>query len=155
MRSEKLRYTKGYKYRTEETYIIQTNIIPGKEVKNGNIILTKEGILIILAGYSSDGPSGPTIDTKDFMPGAFVHDALYELLRRSRDEMIGSSITRQGKPVIVHASFDDLRKEADRFLRDLILEDGMWKWRANYIYKGVRMGGFESAFNNRKIYSAP
>ncbi len=41
------------------------------------ITLLREGLLFISAGYSSDGPSAPTIDTKSFMLGAFVHDALY------------------------------------------------------------------------------
>jgi hypothetical protein len=40
------------------------------------IILLREGLLFISVGYSSDGPSGPTINTKSFILGAFVHDAL-------------------------------------------------------------------------------
>jgi len=37
------------------------------------------GSLCIREGYSWDGPSGPAIDTVDFMRGSLVHDALYQL----------------------------------------------------------------------------
>lgn len=154
-RSEKLKWTEGYKYRTSETFFIFTNILPFDEIKIGRITLTKEGQLIIDAGYSWDGPSGPTIDTKNFMVGGVVHDALYEILRcptRPLDRRC--DISRDGN--ITHAAdHEQVREEADRTLRELILEDGMCTFRANYVYKGVRLGGVDSAEKPRKIYSAP
>jgi len=42
-----------------------------------------DGGLLIKAGYSWDGPSGSAIDTKNFMQGSLVHDALYQLLREN------------------------------------------------------------------------
>jgi hypothetical protein len=55
---------------------------PEKELCSDAIMITllREGLLFISVGYSSDGPSGPTIDAKSFMLGAFVHDALYEAM---------------------------------------------------------------------------
>ena len=43
--------------------------------------LNTKGHLIIKRSYAWDGPSGPTIDTKNFMRGSLVHDALYQLMR--------------------------------------------------------------------------
>ena len=47
----------------------------------GLLEITSEGELIIRNGYSWDGPSGPTIDTKNFMQGSLIHDALCQLMR--------------------------------------------------------------------------
>lgn len=65
-----------------------------------------------------DGPSGPTIDTKEFMRGAFVHDALYQLIREG------------------HLLMRD-RKQADKILRRMCIEDGMSRFRAWYVYEAV------------------
>jgi hypothetical protein len=37
--------------------------------------------LTVKAGYPWDGPSGPTLDTPNNVPGSLPHDALYELMR--------------------------------------------------------------------------
>jgi len=71
------------KYRASESIAVILPLFPEKELCSDAkmINLLRERLLFISAGYSSDGPSGPTIDTKSFMLGAFVHDALYEMLR--------------------------------------------------------------------------
>lgn len=162
-------YTEGYKYRLSSTVVFRTNIHPAAEVKCGGIVLTTDGILVILGGYSSDGPSGLTIDTRTFMFGAFVHDALYELLRSA--EMDGKCIIVQPehdrpgvvngvysgdiKPKITAATHEEIRQEADRILADICIEDGMLPFRVKYVYKAVRLGGVDSAKVKRKVFTAP
>ena len=63
-----------------------------------------KGFLYIYTGYRWDGPSGPTFDTKENMRGALIHDVLYQSMRLG----------------ILDQSFRD---DADRILRDLMLED--------------------------------
>lgn len=172
-RTPAVSWTDGYNYRLESTIVYQTCIFPYEEFKSGGIILTTCGKLIILGGYSSDGPSGPTIDTTTFMFGAFVHDGLYEILRCSQmplhhqcnivqpdslrlgEEAEIYRIPSEHKPVIIAASHEQVREEADRTLVDLVLQDGMMRFRANYVFKGVRVGGLNSARDRRKLYSAP
>ena len=62
-------------------------------------------------GYGRDGPSGPTLDTRDFIRGSLVHDALYQLMREG---LLDHSIHR---------------------------EDGMTALRAWWVYQGVRLFG--------------
>lgn len=89
-------------------------------------------------GYACDGPSGPTIDTKTFMRGAFVHDALYQMIRAG----------------ILHADF---RKKADQELLCICLEDGMNVIRAYVVYFMVRLFGAKAASkeNIKKVQTAP
>lgn len=132
-------YQKGYKYQLIDDFEIQTCIKQPYEIKGRRYIhLTKDGLLTIRAGYAWDGPSGPTIDTKTFMRGALVHDALYQLMR------LGT------------LSFDH-RETADRELRRICLEDGMWRIRAWYVYRAVRrLAGMAALPKNiRAIHVAP
>tara|TARA_R110000851_G_scaffold9579_3_gene35584 strand:- start:33580 stop:34044 length:465 start_codon:yes stop_codon:yes gene_type:complete len=75
-----LRYSSGYKYQLKGDFTFQTQI-RGHTVTLPFIRLTREGLLTIIDGYACDGPSGPTIDTPLFILGAFVHDALYQVIR--------------------------------------------------------------------------
>lgn len=94
--------------------------------------------LTIYKGYAWDGPSGPTWDSKTFMQASLVHDALYQLMRR---ELLGR----------------EWRKYADDLMRQMCLEDGMWKVRAWWVWRGLRrfarFASLPSA--TRKIYRAP
>ena len=134
-------YRAGYKYQLEENYTVHTGIIPREDVSTTFIKLTIYGVLTIIAGYAWDGPSGPTIDTKSFMRGSLVHDALYQLMRQGCLPG-GNSATRQ---------------LIDMLLRTHCLEDGMMKARAWWVYKGVRAGARKSstAQNQRQVFSAP
>lgn len=151
MRSQHTYYTEGYKYRTSESIFKLLEIYPEKEIRSDGkmIILTREGLLFICSGYSSDGPSGPTIDTKSFMLAAFIHDALYELLRQGWFETI-RCVDKDGK-LLTH---EDIRMVADRVLKAVCLEKKMLQIRANWVYAGVRKGGVESATVKRKIFRA-
>lgn len=137
-RAEKLRWISGFKYRTTEPYWVFTNFRPKRAIDLNRIHLTREGLLFIESGYSSDGPSGPTIDTNDIMPGATgAHDPGYELLRNEMlqvqvdivqpDTRPGEGIiykTPEDEAVIKNASHEQIRHEWDKLLADLMLLDG-------------------------------
>ena len=75
------REIRKYKYQLmKKGYTCQVNIRK-ISAKTAFIQLTAKGKLTIKRGYAWDGPSGPTIDTKTFMRGSLVHDALYQLMR--------------------------------------------------------------------------
>jgi hypothetical protein len=113
-------YKGGYKYQLKQPYKVPLPITPKIAIETPYIGLTPDGELTIKEGYAWDGPSGPTVDTLTFMRGSLIHDALYQLMReRCLDH-------------IIH------REKADRILRDICREDGMWWLRAWWVYLGVR-----------------
>lgn len=117
---EKIGYKAGFKYQLAESYRVYVDIL-NVSVSTRYLRLTPDGWLTIYQGYCWDGPSGPTIDTKTFMRGALVHDALYQLMRT---EYI---------PV-------QARKHVDQLLYKMCREDGMVWIRAQWVYRGVRLG---------------
>lgn len=125
----KYKKRRKYKYNLHSDFKYSTGIKVDTPKDLVYLKIDADGELIIKAGYSWDGPSGPAIDTKNFMQGSLVHDALYQLLRER----------------ILDASY---RKRADEILRIICKEDGMSKIRACWVYLGVRIGGFCSAKPN-------
>lgn len=117
-----IRYKAGYKYQLAEDYTLKTSIRPERFILTQFIRLDTDGTLHILAGYAWDGPSGPTIDSKNFMRGSLVHDALYQLMREG------------------HLDPGRWRKPADELLVAICKEDGMWGIRRWWVYAGVRLG---------------
>lgn len=116
-----------YKYTLFADYLHQTDLRITQPVGIPPVItLEVNGLLTIRKGYAWDGPSGPTIDTPNFMRGSLVHDVLYQLMR---EELIGQ----------------EHREYADTLLREICLEDGMSPIRAWLVYQGVRLGGASSA----------
>jgi len=113
---------KRYKYNLHSEVTYQTNILVENEFDNDYLKLSPTGYLTIRKGYSWDGPSGPTIDTRNFMRGSLVHDALYQLMREK-------------------ALPQATRKRADEILKDICLDSGMTKFRAAYVYMAVRLFG--------------
>ena len=89
-------------------YWIDVGIKPAKEIKLEFLKLTKDGILTLLKGYMSDGASGPARDTANIMRAAFVHDALYQLLR-----------------LLLLQPFRKMRRMADKVFRRISKEDGV------------------------------
>ena len=86
MKSKKrVRYRnlKNYKYQLLTTYTHPTGfqLLQDISTKNEWVKLSKKGRLTLQKGYAWDGPSGPTIDTRNFMRGSLVHDGLYQLMR--------------------------------------------------------------------------
>lgn len=133
-----IHYRSGYKYQLVETYSEDVVICPEKQIETKYINLDEAGLLTIKSGYAWDGPSGPTIDTKSFMRGSLVHDALYQLMRNG---LLPSSS----------------REDADQELHRICREDGMNRFRAWYVLLGVRKGaGFAaSPKSKKKIRTAP
>jgi len=130
----KVRYKSGYKYQIAETFRCQTDIYPEETLTSPFMELNTDGLLTLFSGYASDGPSGPTFDTRTFMRAAFVHDALYQFIRE------GADISR---------------KKADELLRKICVEDGMWKVRAWWVYQGVRLGAEHASHEVKPIKEAP
>lgn len=132
-----IRYRDGYKYQLAEDYTVTTSILPPAAIDHNFIYLTSNGVLAIKKGYAWDGPSGPTVDTKNFMRGSLVHDALYQLMRAK----------------LLDCGW---RETADQELRRICREDGMSWLRGWWVYQGVRFGGEGSAiWQDEKILTAP
>ena len=135
-----IQYKKGYKYQLAVDYSVWIPIKPKTDLRSdsGFIFLSSEGLLTIKHGYAWDGPSGPAIDTPNFMRSSLVHDALYQLFREG----------------VLHRS---RRQEADLLLREHCLEDGMSKVRANWVYWAVNRFAARSstAEGERQIIKAP
>lgn len=126
-----IRYRDGYKYQLVEYYSVGVAIHPEKLIDHEYIRLHPDGTLTINAGYAWDGPSGPTFDTKNFMRGSLVHDALYQL--------IGEGLLPMSD-----------RAKADNELRRICLEDGMSEARAWWVYQAVRIFGDTAAATPEK-----
>ncbi len=133
-------YKSGYKYQLSEDYSqVAIGIKPEEDANLSYVELNTNGDLFIRAGYAWDGPSGPTIDTKNFMRGSLVHDALYQLMREG--------LLSQSK----------FRNKADRLLRIMCREDGMSRIRASWVYYGVKWfaESASDAKQKRKVAYAP
>jgi hypothetical protein len=129
-------YCKGFKYQLEETFWVMTPITGVTAIIPGFVTLEPSGKLTVYAGYAWDGPSGPTVDTSDFMRGSLAHDAFYQLMR-------------EGLLNINH------RDTVDHLLITLCREDGMSEARAAWVYYGVKeFAQFAAARSDRKRFFA-
>lgn len=134
-----IEYKEGYCYQLARSYIVEIDIRPEADIKTPWISLSTESRLTVKKGYAWDGPSGPAIDTRNFMRGSLVHDALYQLMR----ERLLSQ---------------EYRERADRLMQRMCIEDGMSRLRAWWVYQGVRFGGGPSADpqrNDNPVMTAP
>jgi len=136
--SKYIYYKKGYKYQLVEDAHFIVDCYPREVVDIDFLKMTLDGELTIQAGYAWDGASGIAIDTKNFMRGSLVHDALYQLMRMSLMTL-------------------NERKDADLKLEEVCLEDGMWKVRTKWVYAAVRNFGVKSSLpkNKRETIKAP
>lgn len=87
-----------------------------------HLVLAASGVLTVQAGYCWDGPSGPALDTPNFMRASLVHDALYQLIR------LGELSPKH-------------RVHADQLMYTLCRADGMGRFRAHYSYYAVCLFG--------------
>jgi len=135
-----IRYKAGYKYQLVADMRQQTKLRPLEDIDSsgGFVTLDVKGVLHIRAGYAWDGPSGPTVDTKNFMRGSLVHDALYQLMREG----------------LLPRSY---KEYADQLLKAICLEDGMWRIRVWWVVKGLEIGGKAATLpeNRKVIQTAP
>lgn len=127
-------YRSGYKYQLAETYSIVLTIQPEQRIVTDFIRFDLDGTLTISKGYAWDGPSGPAIDTPDFMRGSLIHDAIYELIRDGH--------------------LHDCRAEADDILRMICLQDGMPRARAEWVHNAVRVFGGSAVRGKKPIFTA-
>ena len=118
-------YRKGYKYQLAEDYTVQTKLRPVQAIETRYILLSVDGLLTIENGYAWDGASGPSFDTRDSMRGSLGHDAKYQLIRMRLLDYSAKVI-------------------ADQELYDDLVEDKMWRWRAAYWLKSVKIFGYIS-----------
>ncbi|MFQ6677893.1 MAG: DUF1353 domain-containing protein [Fidelibacterota bacterium] len=136
---EYISYKKGYKYQLVENYSTEIPIKPDDDIESDFIILSNKGQITIKKGYAWDGPSGPTIDTSNFMRGSLIHDAIYQLMREG-----GLDNKKHREP-------------ADKLLQQICKDDGMAPMRAWWVYIGLRFGGSPAADpeNIRPVVMAP
>ncbi len=129
----KFRELGSYKYQLMEKYVHETGWALDAAVagKGRWVAMSKTGRLTLKKGYAWDGPSGPSIDTKNFMRGSLVHDACYQLMREKH--------LPQAR-----------RKAADELLWMICLADGMSQTRADYVYHAVRTFGASAARPRKK-----
>ena len=118
-----------YKYNLHADFQCATGISGAGYDDSRHLGIDASGNLSISKGYAGDGPSGPAFDTKNFMQGSLVHDALYQLMREG---------------VIEAAKRDD----ADRLLQKICVDDGMSRIRAWWVYYAVKLFGRRSAREN-------
>jgi hypothetical protein len=135
---QSISYRSGYKYQLAATY---THTLPAEFQPylfncEDEFLSIRNGCLVIAHGYAWDGPSGPTIDTKNFMRGSLVHDALYQLMRQG-------VIPRRCKDA------------ADRELQRMCIEDGMSSIRAWWVLTGLEQFGAKATISNKNIMVAP
>jgi len=110
-----------WRYRLTLQYAIETGI-SSRGGGNRYVHLSPDGLLVLSDGYAWDGPSGPTLDTPDFMRASAVHDALYQLM--------GS-----GKLPI------ECREKVDQLFHEILIEDKMPRFRAWYVHWAVKLFG--------------
>lgn len=133
-----IHYKSGYKYQLHKTHQLQVRIRPEGNIKTRYLSLSVNGDLKIRYGYCWDGPSGPTWDTKTSMRGSLVHDALYQLMRMG---------------FLDHK----WKKSIDLLFEEILLEDGMWAWRARLWYRGVQKLAESATLpeNMKEVHVAP
>lgn len=123
---------KKYKYQTTVDVVLYVGIF-GYSIETAYFKLTRDGVLLIKAGYMWDGCSGPTWDTKNTMLAGLGHDCLYQILRESL--LISRSTLNYDE------RFDKLRLQVDQSFRQWLAEDGVCWIRCYYYYRGVRALG--------------
>lgn len=132
-------YREGYNYQLAADHVVATPFRPTKPIENDFVELLPTGILRVKEGFAWDGPSGPAIDTANFMRGSVIHDACYQLMREGC------------------LNHETCREPTDRLLQQICLADGMSKLRAWWVYEGVRLCGDPAAdpAHKRPILKAP
>ena len=103
--------------------------LPAAASEAKRVRLDGKGQMLLEPDYRWDGASGLTIDTVSARRAALAHDACYTMLRQRR----------------LGPSGETERKLADLWLWDLLLEDGMWRFRAAYWHWAVCRFGASAA----------
>lgn len=129
----KIQYKNGYKYQLVHDFNVVVDL--GVKPFEMDFVLYRAGLLSIKKGYAWNGASGPALDTKSFMRGSLVHDALYQAM--------GNGLLDVSK-----------REFVDGFLISICKFDGMPLWRRLYVKFAVR--GFGGLYLGKDtILTAP
>jgi hypothetical protein len=92
--------------------------------------LAENGLVLIRKGFRWDGPSGPALDTADFMRGSCVHDLGYQAMRLR----VISTVWRD---------------EFDEAMRAVASNDGMPRWYGWLAFTAVRLFAARAAKGKR------
>jgi hypothetical protein len=122
-------YEKGgsKKYRLLEPYHDVLKVRPKSNIFLSYAVYLRTGLVCIRKGFEWDGPSGPAIDTDNFMDGSLVHDFLYGLIKAGYLKMWPYRLLADNE------MFRQCKKDK------MLLPRRIWTWL------GVRIGGFWSA----------
>ena len=114
-------------FRLTETVAYPTGIV-GYEYEDKLVKINKLGLVTIKKGFRFSA-SGPTFDNKSSREAALVHDAIYYLSRKSVFKGVNSK---------------KVRLAADELFYSMLVQNGMWVWRAKLWYQSVRSFGWTS-----------
>ena len=126
-------FVDGFRYQVEEDFIIIIeDFRPDTTIINEFFEFYTDGTLLIKRGFAWDGPSGPTIDTKNGHVAAIVHDVFYRCIRKG---YLPLSI----KPI------------SDKIFYKLLRKKGMFVLRAYLWYLGVKLFGMKACTTPSRI----
>ena len=140
IRKNSIVYSEGYKYQLGEDFVYE--LPAGISLKWSMIGIdepfyeVQDHNLTVKHGYAWDGPSGPSIDTPNWMRASLVHDVLYQAISEG------------------NLSMHD-RKIADKIMYMICRQDGMSVLRALLSYWAVRLFGKAAAKEKIKRIVAP
>lgn len=117
-------YERQYAYRvsSRQCFLLDRRLQMDGEV-NHRLFSLQSTTMIVRPGYAWDGPSGPTIDTKNAIRASLLHDVLYQAMREKL-------IPRKRN-----------RRIADAVFRKILKEDGMHFFRRWLWWISVRLFG--------------
>lgn len=122
-------------YRLIEDWWVEHPLLAGCAARvEGYVEQSQGGRMTLRRGYQWDGPSGPTLDTRNFMAGSLAHDGGYQLLR-------GGHVAPRG----------EWRKRYDQVLVDICEAHGMGWLRRTWVYWGLRIFGAGSAARREEV----
>lgn len=104
-------FRRGYKYQLTRPFKAKLDVKPVTPIDFPFLKIDADGNATAKAGYAWDGASGPTIDTRDSMRGALIHDIGYQLIRLG----------------VIDRSY---KEYFDQLLYNHCIEDGMARLRA-------------------------
>ena len=129
-------YRKGFKYQLTQVCIFQSSVYPPRNIITPFYEIHSNGIIIAKIGYAYDGASGPTFDSRCSMRPALGHDVVYQAMREGLLDW-------------------HFKTAIDDNFYEWLIEDGMWKWRAQRWYDAVSKFGGTEKENPYKEFSAP
>lgn len=122
----------GFRYQLAKDFVIQIPIKLNHGIYDEYHTINRDGLLTLKRGFAWDGPSGPTINTKNSQIPAAVHDALYRMIRND-------------------ALPYSMKEVADQIFYEMLMHFGMSKFRAWIWWLGVHLFGKCSATKPSRV----